>query len=128
MVSDLVGGVAEHKDDLFASLSDTAEADCEAVSGEDGEDNAHGAAAKLCFNVGSDVINRYVVALNARNNRFGDRDNVLVAKRESLAFSRLDDGIGDYCRKIVAFTEDGATDTAGNCTYFSCVLFHNFIS
>ena len=107
MVADLVGGVGQHEYDLFAAARDAAQAYCKAVAGKDREHNADGAAAELGLDVGRDIVNAGVVAVCARNNGFGDGNDVALAQLEAVLGHRGHDGIRDYLNYIVALTHDG---------------------
>ena len=124
LVTNLVGGVGEHQDDLLTALCNTAQADCKAVTGQNGENDADRAAAQLCFDVGGNVLDAAVVALRASDDGFGQGDDVAVAQLKAFDLSSLQDAFGDESGEIIALTNDGATDAAGNGTDSSCV-FHN---
>ena len=93
----------------LAAARDAAQAYCKAVAGKDGEHNADGAAAELGLDVGRDIVNAGVVAVCARNNGFGDGNDVALAQLEAVLGHRGHDGIRDYLNYIVALTHDGGT-------------------
>ena len=73
------------------------------------EHNADGAAAELGLDVGRDIVNAGVVAVCARNNGFGDGNDVALAQLEAVRGHCGHDGIRDYLNYIVALTHDGGT-------------------
>ena len=122
-VADFIRRIVQHQNDLLHAARDAAQADGEAVAGEDGENDAYGAAAGLGLNVGSDVVYRAVVALRTGYDGFGDRDDVAVAERKTVALGGSEHAVRDDADQIVALTDDGAADAAGNCT--DSAFFHN---
>ena len=124
LVAHLVGGVGQHQHHLLAAHGDTAQADGEAVAGEDGEDHTDSLTAQLGADVVSDVLHRAVVALSAGHDGLGHGDDVAVTKLKALGLGGLQDALGDDGGQIVALADDGAANTPGYGTDFSC-LFHN---
>ena len=125
LVTDLVRGVREHQDDLLAALCDTAQADREAVTGKDGENDTHGATAQLGLDIGGDIVHRAVVALCTSHDGLGDGNDVAVAELKALGCGSLQHAIGYDGGQIVTLADDGATDTPRNSTYFSGLLHKN---
>ena len=63
LVADFVGRIAQHEDDLLCTHSDTAQADCKAVSGKNGEDHTYGLTAQLGPYICRNIIDTAVIAL-----------------------------------------------------------------
>ena len=112
LVAHLVGGVAEHQHDLLRALGDAAQADGEAVAGQDGEDHADGLSAQLGFYVRRHVVHGGVVALRPRHDGFRHGDDVAVAQLKALAFRRFQHAFRHDLRDVVSLADDGAADAA----------------
>ena len=121
-VADFVGGIAQHQNDFFCAQRHAAQADGKAVAREDGEDHAHRFAAQLGTNVGSHILHACVIALASCHDGFGHGDDVAVAQGEALALRCVQHGAGHDGGQIIALTDDGAADAAGDRSNFS---FHN---
>ena len=111
LVADFVGGIAEHQNDLLGAHCDAAQADRESVSGQDREDHADGFAAKLGPDVRRYVIYGAVISLRSRNDGLGNCDHVAVAELKSFALCCLQHTVCDDRSKIIAFSDDGASDS-----------------
>ena len=122
LVAHLVGGVAEHQDDLLGAAGDTTQADGEAVTGQDGENDAHGLAAQLGADIGGNGIHGGVVALCAGHDGLGQRHNITVANFIAFTLGSFQNAVDSNFGQIVALTDDGAADTSG---YGSDFSFHN---
>jgi len=118
VVAHLVGGVAQHQDDLPSPLGNAPQAHGKAVAAEDGEDDAHGATAQLGLYVGGDVIGGCIVALGPGHDGLGHGHHVPVTDGEAVLRLRgsFQDGLGDNLHQIVAAADDGSPDTPGDST------------
>ena len=112
VVADLVGGVGEHQHDLFAAAGDAAQADGEAVSGKDGENDGDGLAAQLGAHVGGDVVDGGVVAVGTGHDALGDGDDVARVQLKALLGHCGLDGVGGELDYVVAFAYDRGTDAS----------------
>ena len=126
-VSNLVGGIAEHKHNLLCALGNAAQADRKTVTREDREQNTDGAAAELVSHVLGDRINRCIVTLCTCNDRLSHRNNVAVTQLKALCLCCLQHTVGHDCGKIIALADDGATDTARDRTNSAFFVVHLFI-
>ena len=120
-IAHLVAGVAEHEDDLLATLRNTAKHDGEAVAGEDREDDTDGAAAELALYVCCDVVNAYIVALGSCDDGLRQSNDVAVAKCKAFALCRAEHAVNSDVDKVVSLADDAATDASG---YSSDSTFH----
>ena len=109
-VSDFIGRIGEHQNDLLASHRDTAKADRKTVSTEDRENNTYCLAAELCFHIFCNILYCTIVALGSCNDRLCHRDNITVTKFKALGFCRFQYGLGNDFAKVVSLTDDRAAD------------------
>ena len=116
VVAHLVGGVAEHEDNLFRPLGDAPQADGKAVAAEDGEDHADCLAAQLGPDVGGNVVHRGVIALGPGDNGLSHGHNVPVPDGKAVLPGGLQQGAGNHLHQIVTAADDGGADAPGNCT------------
>ena len=123
-VAHLVGGIAEHKHDFLCAGGNSAQANGEAVTGKNGENNADGAAAELFLYILCNGVYGSVVALCAGGYGLGDGDNIAVVQREALGFGGFKYAFGYNGGKVVSLTDDGAANSPGNGADSSCILFH----
>ena len=116
VVAHLVRGVGELENDLLTALGDAPQTDGKAVAGEDGEHNAHGAAAQLGTDIGGDLVHGGVIALSAGHNGFGHGHNVPVPDGKAVlrGAGGVQDGLGNDVDQIVPLTDDGGPETSGN--------------
>ena len=112
LVTNLVGGIAQHQDNLLCSHSDTTQTNSKSVTGKDGEDYTDGAASQLGLNVIGDILNRCVVTLGTCHDGFRHGNDVAIFKGKAFRFRGLKDTVSDDGRQIVSFADDRATDTA----------------
>ena len=118
MVAYLIGGVAEHKDDLLCALGNAPQADGKAVAAEDGENDTHGLTAQLGADVGGNIIGRGIVALCAGHNGLGHGYNIPVADGKAILrlCGSLQNGLGDDLHQIIAAADNRRPNTPGNST------------
>ena len=109
MIAHLVGGQAEKQNHLFGTGGDAGEQQGEAVAAEDGEGNAHGLAAGLGLDIGSDLLHGGVVALAAGYHGLGDGHDVPVTGLDALLGQGIGHGVGGDGDHVVALAEDGRT-------------------
>ena len=62
-VSDFIGRIAEHQDDLLCALRDAPQTDREPVAGKNGEDHSHSPAAELGSDICRDILHAAVITL-----------------------------------------------------------------
>ena len=113
VVAHLVGGVAEHEDDLLGAGGDALEADGETVPAEDGEDHAHSVVAELAADVSGDLVHGGVIALGAGHNGLGHGHHVPVIQLETSAFGSGQNAVHHDLSDVVSFPDDGSTDASG---------------
>ena len=111
-VAHLIRGVGEQQHDLLAAHGHAAQQQREAVAAHDGECNAHGAAAGLFAHVLGDLVERCVVALRTRHNRFRDRNHVAVMRLDTGLFPCFHHGSGGDLSNVISFADDRCAHTA----------------
>ena len=116
MVADLVGGVAEHQNNLLAALGNAPQANGKAVAAENGEDHANGTTAELCAHISGNIICCAVVALRTCNNGFGHGDNIPVMGSQAILFDGIQDRTGNDLGQIIALTDNRSANTHRNST------------
>ena len=77
MVSHFIRRVTQHQHNLFATFSNTAQADCKTVSAQNRENNTYGFAAELIADIGCDVFDRAIILLWLENMSYQDIANVM---------------------------------------------------
>ena len=107
MVAHLVGGIGEQDHHLLAGQGDALEQKREAISAQDGEGDAHGAAAGLGAHVGGDVLDGGIVALGPGHDGFGDGHHVPISRGDARLFPGGLHGLGGDGGDVVALTDDG---------------------
>ena len=112
LVAHLVGGIAQHQHDLLRAFGESSQADGEAVSGKDRENDADSAAAGLRADILRDIIDRRVIALGSGDNRLRHCDDVSVPNGKALCFRGFQHAVCHDHRKVVTFTDDGAADSS----------------
>ena len=128
LVTHLVGGVAEHQDDLLGAHSDSTQTNCKAVAGEDGENHTNGSSAQFCLYIGGNAFYRCIISLCSCNDRLGDGNDVSVADFESLVLCCLQNAVRYNGCEIVTLADDGASNSSGNRPDSACIVLHVFSS
>ena len=116
VVAHLIGGIGEHEHDLFRPAGDAAQADGEAVAGEDGEHDAHRAAAELGAHIRRDVVHRGVVAVRPGHDALRHGDDVAVVQLKAVLGHGALHTVRHQLDYVVAFAYYRGTDTPGNDT------------
>ena len=114
VVANFVGRIAQHQNNFFRAFCDTAQADCETVSAQDGEYHTDGFAAQFCFYVFSDVCCGSVVTVSSCNNCFCYTDNVFFMQLEAVFLCSCQNGICNDFYDIIALSDDRCFNTSGN--------------
>ena len=122
LIAHLVGGVAQHQNDLLAAAGNTAQADSKTVTGQDGENNTHGFTAQLGADILGNGIHGCVVTLSTGHDGLGQCHNVTVADLIAFACCSFQHAAYGDLNQIVTLTDDGAANASGNGSDFS---FHN---
>ena len=86
MVSNLIGRVGQHENNLFSTHCNTAQADCKTVAGKNWENNTDSLPAQFCADVGCNIFNGCIVVLSAGNNSLGDSNNIMILQGKALGF------------------------------------------
>ena len=118
MVAHLVRGIAQHEDDLLRALGNAPQTDSEAVTAEDGENNAHRFTAQLFLYIGGNIVHGGVVALSTGHDSLGHGHYVPVPDGKAILrlCGSFQDGLGDDLHQIVAAADDGSPDAPGYST------------
>ena len=111
-VAHLVRGVGEQQHDLLAAHRHAAQQQGEAVAAQDGERDAHGAAAGLFAHVFRDLVERCVVALRTRHDGFRHGDDVAVARLDARFLPRFHHGSGSDLSNVISLADDGCAHAA----------------
>ena len=113
VVAHLVGGIAEHEDDLLGAGGDALEADGEAVPAQDGEDHAHGVVPEFGADVGGDLVHGGIVALGPGHHGLRHRHHVLVVELEARALGSGEHAVHHDLGDVISLPNDGSTDASG---------------
>ena len=111
-VAHLVRGVGEQQHDLLAAHRHAAQQQGEAVAAQDGERDAHGAAAGLFAHVFRDLVERCVVALRTRHDGFRHGDDIAVARLDARFLPRFHHGSGSDLSNVISLADDGCAHAA----------------
>ena len=112
VVAHFVAGIRQLQPDLLRALRNAAQADREAVAGQDGEYDAELTGRELSPYIRSDILYAHVVALGSCDHCFGHSDHVLVA--QILTAVRCgQDAVGHDLDDVVALADDGRTNASG---------------
>ena len=120
MIAHLVAGVGQLQPDLLRAFRDAAQADREAVAGQDGEDDAEFPGGELAADVRRDVFHAHVVALSSGDDCLGHSDHVAVTQVRA-AVRCGQHAVSDDLDDVVSFADDGRSDASG---YSSDHSFH----
>ena len=113
VVTNLVGGVGEHDNNLLRASCNTLKADCKAVTAEDGEDYANGSLGELCTHVSCNIVNRCVVALGTSHDSLCHSDNISVSDFKGGVCRRIKNRLGHDLNKIIAASDNRRSYTSG---------------
>ena len=118
VIAHLVGGIAQHKNDLLCALGNAPQADSEAVAAEDGENNAHRFTAQLFLYIGGNIVHGGIVALSTGHDGLGHGHYIPVPDGKAILRlgGSLQNGLGDDLHQIVAAADNRRPDAPGNST------------
>jgi hypothetical protein len=125
VVTNLVGGIAEHQNDLFAAFGNAAQANGKSVAAENRENNTHSFTAQLSADVLGDGIHGGIVALGTGDYGLCNCNHISVAQSKTFAVGSLQDTVHHNGSQVIALADDGAADAAGSSANSS---FHNVTS
>ena len=126
-IAHLVRGVGKHQYYLFCAGGNTAQANGETVTGENGEDDTDGLTAQLGADIGSNGIDGGVIALRTGDNRFRDSHNVTVIQAKAFALGSVQHAVYNDLSQVIAFSDNGAADAARSSSDFSFHILTSFL-